>query len=277
MSDPVIAPYVPSYVDQQPYVTAAEYRAAPNAVNTSTMTPGRTQAVNDDALDTILLNASSWADSICNQTLAATVEIQADLYRVYKGGIAIPLPFTPVIQVNGYSYGTPGSLVPPTSLAGVQIKSNVVTLPTPQVGPVYVELEYVAGFANALLTAASLAAAVTLTVTSTVGIFPGLRMRISDPGKDENVTVLSVAGNVVTLTAPLANAHSIGVNLTALPGAVKQAVILLATALIKGRSMQSISMQSFQGTPTSKVTEEIDGTGELERAVSLLNAFTRVV
>jgi len=278
MPDPVIAPYVPSYVDQQPYVTPAEYKAAPNAVNTSTITPGRTQPVNDDALRTILLNASSWADTLCNQTLAATTEIKGGVYRVYHGAIRIPVPFQPVVQVNGYQYGQPSTLVPADSLANVQIDGNVVILPTPQLGPLYVELEYVAGFANTLLTADAAAADTTLAVTSTIGIFPGLRMRLCDPGKDENVVVLTVDSDTsVTLSAPLVADHSVGVNLTALPGAVKQAVILLATALIKGRSVSSVQMQGYQGTPTSKVTETIDGTEEVERAVSLLNNYGRVV
>lgn len=285
MPDPVIAPYVPSYATTQPYITAAEYRASAQAVNTSTITPGLSTEVNADSLNETIARASSWVDSICNQKLAATLERESGLFLLRDGYLRVPVSSMPIVQVNGWSTGSnPSDLQAAEHLSGLIIEKNVLLIPVSggyaevgySAGRVYVVVDYVAGFANALLTAASASGTNSLTVNSTVGIVPGLPMTIFDPGKDEQVVVQSVVGSVVTLTAPLTKQHDIGVNVSALPGAAKQATILLTTALVKGRGAQSIIQSGMQGTPSTKMLNTIDGTEEVERARSLLTQFVRV-
>lgn len=280
MPDPIIAPYVPSYAATQPYITPAEYKASPTGVNTSTITPGQSAQVNADSLMSEIINASSWVDVICNQVIAATRQIQAGRYLLRDGQIAIPVDCLPVVQVNGWSTGSPGALTVATDLTGTQIDGNVVTIPyAPSrefggygTGRVYVELDYVAGYANALLAADTIAGATAITVNSTVGMVPGLPLRIYEPGVEENVTVLSVVGSTVNLSGPMAKAHTKDSNVSALPGVAKQATILLVSALIKGRGAQSIIMQGMQGTPSSRLLNTVDGTEEVERAVAMLSA-----
>lgn len=281
MATPVVAPYVPSYANPVPYITVAEYQADPQSVNTSTITPGRTSQVNADELTTKIAEASSWVDQLCNQSLAATNEVESGLYRLQQGCIKVPLSQFPLIQINGWSLGTYAVQTAATDLTGAGIQRRVVTIPvsgiTPvdQSGNIYAIVRYVSGYAVTVTAAAVTAGASTITVTSSIGIFAGLVLTISDPGVLERVIVLSVAGNVVTLTAPVAYAHAIGVSVSALPGRVKLATKLITTALIKGRGAQSIIMSGFQSTPSAKVTSTIDGTEELERAAAMLAGDAR--
>jgi hypothetical protein len=289
--NPAVAPYVPNYASAAPYITAAEYKASANAVNTNAMLPGASAGAVLDALTDMCINASAWADALCNQTLAATVEVASGWYRIDRDGyVNIPVDMMPVIQVNSFVIGTPGIAQAATDLSGVIFDDNILRVPVATYslypnpgqitsnlsGKVYCVLTYVAGFANTALTVGSAAGDRTQSVAGTVGLFPGLQVRINDPGQSENITILSVAGSVVTYATPLVQAHAAVTNVSALPGNIKLAAILLVTALAKGRSFQSVTMSSMSGTSSSKVQRTVDGTEDVERAVSLLTPHTRV-
>lgn len=287
----VYPPNVSTYASRIPYITPAEFEASPTGVNVSQLVPRGTPEQNADALKVVIERASGYADSYCRQVLAATTDIQSGRYRIQRTGfLRIPTDRSPIIAVNSLKVGfSPSSLSTFTDMSDVWIDRKVVTFPIQTVrmqplvnalysdGRAYAVMEYVNGYANTLTTAASSAGGTTLTVDSVLGIVAGMDITIYDPGYTEMVTVTSVAGSVVTLSAPLAYAHGVGVSVSALPPAVKQAVVLLTSSLIKTRGSEAIVMNSMRAMPTSTVDSESGGTAESNLAKELLLPFVRSV
>lgn len=279
MATPIVAPYVPTYTATEPYISGAEFKASPTGLNVSQLAPGRDAAVNTDTLATMILNASSWADGLCNQVLACTTEILYGNYRVQPEGVLlIPATQIPVVQVNAVSLAEGGTLTPRDSLDGTTFPApNIISIPyRAGVGTVNAQIEYIAGYPNTFLTADAALGATVLTVTDTLGLVPGSRITIYDPGKTEIVTVLSTTATTITLAAATTAEHSNGTNVSALPPAVKQAVILLTAILIKTRGAQAIVLQGTPGSPST--TQEMDPSSRsmLAQATNLLVPFKRV-
>jgi hypothetical protein len=292
---PQIAPFFPSFFAREPYISPAEFINSPTGQDISALVPGGAASLEADVLAANILQASSWADSYCEQVLAATVEIETGFYVANRGVFAIPCSQTPIIQVNGLSYGASDNLIAVTSLSGVQIGRKVVYVPTtsvqslatvPFTGPLstggmqngrqWAQLTYVAGFPNGFLTGRSAAQTATLTFDSVTGINPGLTMVVNDPGTTEVVTVLTVVGNVVTVTAPLKYAHDIGTNVSTFPAGVKKAVILFTAALIGTRDTDAIVMNSISGNPAQFATGmPAEQKAMMSLAMQLLHQFGR--
>lgn len=287
---PAIAPYVPTYANRVPYLTRAEFLAAPTGVDSSQLIPGGSTSANGAALDTLLLSASSFADQICHQVLAATADLQTGVYRRRPDGtIRVPVDFTPLIEVTGVSVGSrPGQLSALTDLSGLWIERKVVRIPVPNIarsgGDVFAQVAYVNGYANTTLTAAAIVGATSVLVASALGIFPGLTLTLlaDAAATTEQVTVASsyVQGSTtVPLVAALTHAHGIGDALTAMPRAAKQATICLATHLVKTRGAESVAMAStMTGTSAGakkKQKDEVGSTAEYEQACQLLSDFMR--
>jgi len=285
MATPVIAPTSPTYVSRTPYLTSAEYLAAPTGVDVGQLVVGGTTQQNAEALKQTIAQASSAVDKFCLQIIAATLDTQAGSYRVQRDGVLkIPLDNTPIIQVNDVKVGiTPGSLVSLTDLSQVWIDKKVITLPVNTVAfpptsgmlgstsSMYAVTSYVSGYANCLLTVAVSIGATSFTVDSPLGIIPGMTVSIYDPVDSEQVSVLSVSGNVVTVNTPFQFAHGVGVAVSTLPPAVKEAAILLTTVLIKTRGNDSFVMPPL-GSEPSQMTKLDAGSGgpEMSLAMKLL-------
>lgn len=279
MATPIVAPYVPSYAANEPYITTGEFIAAGTGVNVATLVVGGTTEQNTDALEAKILAASGMADSFCNQVLACTTEVMVGSFRITDSALRIPVTQLPVVQVNSISIGTPQNMTELDTLAYVTFPfPNVVAVPYTGVNGnrVDVVMTYLAGFANTRLTADAAAAATVLTVGNTLGMVPGLRLTIADSGKTETVTVLTVTDTTVTLTAPTSFDHDAGTSLSALPAAIKQAVILLASVLIKTRGTQAVVLQSMSGGTQTIMGVDPSATRELGEAKQLLTQFVRV-
>lgn len=292
---PAIASYVPTYASRTPYITTAEYTSAPTAVDASNLVQGGNTQQNASELSNMIGRASSVADVMCHQVLAATLDVQAGQYRVQRGLIKVPVDNTPIIAVIGVNVGyQAGQLTPLGDLSGLWIQRKVVTIPVASVsyitvaslasiaaaGSVLAEVSYINGFPNSLLAASATQGASSVVVESGLGIYPGSVLTVYDdqPGA-EQVTVDStyvIGSTTVPLVDPLMFGHAYGVSVSALPPAIKQAVIAITSALIKTRGNQSMVMASITKGPSSSQKMDKGAQSDFEYAGSLLKPFARV-
>lgn len=291
---PAVAPYVPTYASRSPYLTAAEYLAAPTGVSATGLVPNQSQ---DEAMATLvrqIARASAWADTICHQVLAATTDVQAGKYRPKADGtVVVVCDYSPIVYVTDIAVGgTPQTLTSFTDLSGVWPNGKVIEFPltssaipsgwdTRRTGSdVYVAVTYVNGYANTTLAADVTPSAASITVAKALGIVPGLPLRIDDGKNPIYVTVdasYQIGDLVVPLTGGCPNSYDAGASVSALPEAIKQAVISLTTALIKTRGTQAISMSGLAKPPEKKQMIESGGVKDYEIAQTLLGEFMRVV
>lgn len=280
MATPLVAPYVPTYAATEPYATAAEFEAHPTGVNVRDLVPGGTAELIADAEAQLLVEASSEADGYCNQVLACTTEIEYGRHRVDSYGfLQIPVAQFPIVQVNSLSAGTTGNLSAYTDLSGgTFLGRNILRIPyrgATSAGWVDTQIEYLAGYANTALAAPIAPGATTLTVNDTLGIVPGLAMRIVDPGATETVTVASVTGSVVTLTSATTGRHAAGVAVSALPAVIREATILLAAVKVKSKSAQALTIPSVSGG-VARTAPDTTADNQHAAALQLLHRFVRV-
>ena len=285
----VFAPNVTSYASASSYVTAAEYSASPTGVNVSQLVPRGTLQQNTDALNIVIARASSFADMFCKQILSATVDVESGRYRIQRGGqLRVPLRNTPVIAVNSISVGfAPSAMAVLPDLSNVWIDRKVLLfplgaaplLPTANAlspdGKIFVIVNYVNGYANASTMAPVTVGATTVTLSSTAGIAPGLQLTVFDPGNTETLFVTSIVGNTVTFTSGFQFAHVAGSNISAFPDAIKQAVILITSALIKTRGSEAIVMAQMKTMPSQTSPIDSGGFQEITLAKEMLRPFVR--
>jgi hypothetical protein len=183
-----------------------------------------------------------------------------DLTGVWPGQKVITIP------ISGLTTTPVGTVAYPTAGAGS--------------GRVWGAVEYVNGYANATLSVAAAAGATSITPTDVLAVYPGLQLAIYDTtsGHSETVTVASTyvpGAAVVTLAAALQFAHVAGTAVSALPPAVRQAVVSLTSALIKRRGGESIVLSAIQEEPSRKTIGEPGMTADEEHAYRILAPFRR--
>lgn len=287
------------------YLTIGEFMSAPTAVDLSNLQVGGTQAEQDTRLAEVIARASSWADQICGQILAATTDTEVQKIRPSRDGFFIVHTNNwPVIQVNSFGYGSlPGSIGQMSDLSGVFVEPRGFTVTAPgfglissqgplQFGPLaggdrqyFCQYTYINGYPTTTLSAPCNAGDTAVTVADTTGIIADLtRLTIYDGSlvatgppslTERGLSVTGVSGNVVSLGAPLAFSHAVGIGISSLPDAVKQAVILLTKTLIMTRGAEAITMDDLSGGPAR--TTSTGGIEEAEVAIAaeLLEPFAR--
>lgn len=292
---PAVAPNVPTYATFTPYITAAEFKASATGVDVTQLVPGGTSAENAAALVTKIARASSYADNLCHKVLAATLDTQSGCYRLRPDGtIRVPLDNTPIIAVVSVSLGyRAGQLTPLGDLSGIGFRKKSIAIPVTglslggtagpgvpaRAGQVFATVQYVNGWANTTLTAPAAAGDLSVTVAQPLGMFPGLPVQLYDGASTEPAVVSAayVQGSAtVPLAAPLGFAHTAGVAVSALPPFVKEAVVLLTTALIKTRGAESVVMGAMEAEPEKAEKIEAGGLEEFDLAVDLLSPLMRV-
>ena len=300
-----VAPYIPSYTSRSPYLTTQEYLTSPTAVDTtslgSTAASGNT-AAQTAALAVAIARASSWADSICHQVLAATSDTDpVRRYRVNRwGNVRVPLRYRPVLEIDAVTVGmTPSTMAALDSNDAADIAfigTSVVEIPvlglTPPTSALsyygsggitlnswpLVQVTYVNGWPNTTLATSPGQPSTTWTVASALGIYPGTQLTFYDGMNTELATVASVTGNTVTLTAATAYNHPTGCSVSALPPAVKQAVVCLTSVIIKTRGSEAVEMEAGpEGTPSKEEAAEAGAVEDMGEAVDLLTEFIRTV
>lgn len=283
-----------------PYLTIAEYKQAPTAIDYNNLVVASSDPdVQDAELANVIARASSWIDGFCNQVLAATVQTEQQRARLRPDGfLAVHPSFDPLIALTSLSFGiSPTQLVslPDPSVGWLEDHEFIIPYTAANIsyssqGPlqfgmpavpratVFCKYTYIAGYANTTIATSASAGATSITVKSGAGIVAGLSLTIYDGKETEIVTVASTyvfGSTTVPLTAPLAYAHAAGDAISALPPAVKQAAILATTAYLKVRGDYSLTMQV-----SNSAGQVVDNTGssnyDFALAKELLAPFVRV-
>lgn len=302
MTTPAIAPYVPTYATYTPYITSAEFLAAPTGVDVSQLIPSGSNITQEAALADLIGRASNQADLICQKVLAATLDVVSGEYRIFNDQtLRIPVEYSPLVSVNAVSLGyAANALAPMTDLSGVWVGRSVVRVPVPAMastafsfssqnpratgrrGWMYATVQYVNGWAHTTIGAAAQGAS-SVTPVSVLGFVPGLPFAIKDGASSEAAVVDAsyvVGSSVVPLASPLQYGHGAGTTASALPPVIKDAVIDLCKWLVKQRGSKGLAMGTIKGQPlttASAKTQESEpgGTGDYRSAVRTLTPFRR--
>ena len=280
-----------------PYLTIAEFKQAPTAVDVDDLVGGGTSAINDQELANVIARASSWIDAHCGQVLSSTTDTEALRARFDRMGFLKVHPrFSPITELVSLSYGGLPTLMASVDISTVWIEPETIVFPVQGfsaafAGPIqfsgnysstqelFVSITYVNGYANTLLSASVSASATSLSVDDLAGFTPLHQFMIYDGSSTELLTVSSLfvatsgAGNL-----PLASAvkytHAAGISVSALPPAVKQAAIYVTSAILKARGNASLVMQTL--TPTTIQSSNPSAAGDLMSAWDLLKPYRRI-
>jgi hypothetical protein len=234
-----------------PYVTVGEFRFHPTFLDTNNLVSGGTQAQQDSALNTALLTASEWADvhlfgpegQIAAHTRVENARIRPDR----QARLRYHPEHTPVSSVVSLAIGddptSQTTITGPTvwvEQGGRILVAYLFGAASPGLNAFQfgrasgwrneqtVTWTYVAGWAATQLSANAAAAAPSVQVLDATGITAGTVLRLWTPGLEEAVTVSSVSGTTLTLSAPLTYAHSAGDSIQAVPTPIREAVVTKA-------------------------------------------------
>jgi hypothetical protein len=283
----------------KPYLSLAEFKNAPTALDYSNLVVGGNQAAQDAELSNAITRASSWIDQYCNQIISATTDIEQQRVRMRSDGtVRVHPKYFPIVALSAFSAGPTPALMyaaPDCSVAWLEEQSiifPVAQLPTTMSsqGPLslgfpgtagremYVNYTYVNGYTNTTLAANSLLGATTITVADADGITPNEPLKIFDGASTENVEVAAnyvFGSTTVPLISPTLFAHAAGVTVSALPAAIKEACILVTSAYLKIRGDASLVLDV-----TNSPSQQVDGSqrvsSDIAHAQELLKPFRRI-
>lgn len=283
----------------QPYLTLTEFKNAPTALDYGNLVVGGNQAAQDAELSNAILRASSWIDQYCNQIIGATNDVEQQRVRLRSDGtLAIHPKYFPIVALTALSFGpTPNNLQAVTDPSQAWLEDQQIIYPTSQLntsmssqGPLsfgfpsspatkmYVQYSYVNGYSNSTISTIASAGSSVLLLADGTGIVPGETITIFDGANTERVTVASTYvfdSNTVPLVSPLAYTHAVGVSVSALPAAVKEAAILVTSAFLKIRGDASITMGSGSIVTSQLPSNSVFG-NDIAIAETLLKPFRRI-
>ena len=282
-----------------PYLTLAEFKNAPTAIDIDNLVWNSTDPdVQDAELTNVIARASSYLDTYCNQILGATVDTEQQRTRIGRDGtIKFHPNNSPVVAVTDLWYGSdPNNMVQVTDPSVCWLESQQVIFPyvnlsttlTSQ-GPLsfgfpyynssqcFIKYSYINGYENDTIVLAT-AGQSTLTVTTGIGFRAGLTVKIYDGMSSENVTIANtyVFGSAtIPLTAPLVYSHVAGTSISALPPAIKEAAILVTAAMLKVRGDNAMVM-NVTTTPGTAMPNAQHAQEEILMAQELLKPYRRI-
>ena len=280
-----------------PYLTIAEFKQAPTAIDVDDLVGGGTSAINDQELTNVIGRASSWIDAHCGQVLASTTDTETMRGRMDRQGfLKIHPRFSPITEVVSLSYGPLPSLLASVDVSTLWLEPESVIFPVQGFsaafsGPIqfsgnysatqeqFVSITYVNGYANTILSASVSASVTSIPVADLAGFTPGHQFQIYDGSSTELLTVASSfvatsgAGNLPVSSA-VRYAHASGISVSALPPAVKQAAIYVTSAILKARGNASLVMQTL--TPATIQSANPSAAGDLMSAWDILKPYRRI-
>lgn len=278
------------------YLTIEEYRAAPTALATNNLVPGKDQATQDNELAAIIKRASTFLDNTARQKLYATSARQNEQVRIKDGYFVLRAYQDRVKSIDAFSWGaTPTSLTAaatpiPTSsyfveenrvlfiagAPGVQWVGSLNMLATPISGSVWASWMYTAGWFTTRLAAPAIVGATTVTVEDPTGIQPGAYLRLIDGARvaDAQVSPSYTPGSAtVQLFSALLEAFPAGAGFTEVEGDAKEACILATSHYIKDRKSGGFVMAGQSATVDQTTDAQLGP--DLERARQLALRYER--
>jgi hypothetical protein len=237
-------------------------------------------------------------DTYCNQVLGATIETEQQRSRYSTdGSIRFHPRFSPIVALTDFNYGYPTNMASLGDCSIAWIEDQEIIIPNAQLGTwtsqgplsfgafnggpgnqLFLNYTYIAGYTNTTVAVATTIGATSLTVANGTGIIAGQMLTLYDGMNTELITVASTytfGSTTVPVTRPLVNTHAIGSSLSALPPAIKQAAILVTTAMLKVRGDSSMTMmvttQPTMATPGSDRFSD-----EMKIAADILDTYKRV-
>jgi len=283
--------------NENPYLTIAEYKNAPTAIDIDNLVVGGNSGAQDAELANVILRASSFMNEYLNQNLNASTQIENQRTRMNSQGYLIIHPNNnPIISLQNLSYGTdPNNLIALADPSKSWFEEQQIIVPLSQLALTYssqgalsfggaaprqqmfVTYQYTSGYANNLIATAT-ATQSTLTVQTADGIVAGMTLRISDGASSERVVVASTytyGSTTVPLTAALTYTHASGVAIGNLPNTIKQACILITTAFLKMRGDNSLTM-NITTQPNGNVSGATMYGGDIQTALTMLDLYRRI-
>jgi len=303
----VIAPFYLSEGNRVPYVTQTEVlnSATAASIDFSNLIPDASLNAQSVALQELIVRASTKADNYCLGalgTLCATVNTENGRYRINRQGQFIIQPYYwPILELRSFEFGyAPGQgmnnvplndsntsierdqfiitnqygLSQATSIGGLNLVGGAWGNGQEQ----FCQWEYVNGFANTFSSGAVAAGDTNITVDSIIGIYPGSTLTIWDGAKDEQIVIASTwdsATYTLPLTAPLKHAHTTGVNVSAIPATVKQAVIHFIVAMVKERGAGGLVLNEL-GEPVATSNRTTGQLYDESAGYDLLDSFRQI-
>ena len=292
-----------TYLNRQPYITTTEFRRSPigASIDVDNLVPNGNYLSQEAALQELIVMASAEADNItlgATGTLCATQNIEQGRFRPNRQGFFVIHPqFWPILEVNSFSIGpTPGdvtSITVDSTTCWIEDRQFTMTggaWTTTSAGPLdfgairsqtnipqFCTYSYVNGFFNQFISASVATGATSLTVPAATGLYAGSVFTIWDGAITEQVQVASsyTTGTTIPLTHATQYAHAAGVNVSALPGTIKQAVIHLVVAAVKQRGDGGLVINEI-GEPMAASGRTVTSSADLVRARELLNSFIQV-
>ena len=284
--------------NENPYITVAEYKAAPTAIDYDNLVVGGNAAAQNAELANVILRASSFMDEYLNQNLNASTQVENQRTRMTSQGfISLHPNNNPVISLQSFSYGTdPNNLTALGDCSKVWFEDQQIIIPLSQLSTTYssqgalsfgvasaprqqifTRYEYTSGYVNSLIAVAT-AGATSMTVQNADGIVAGMKMRIYDGALSETVQVATsytYGSTTVPLASALVYTHVSGVALGNLPQTIKEACILITTAFLKVRGDHSLTM-NITTQPSGSISGAQRFGSEMQIAVGMLDLYRRI-
>lgn len=298
-----------------PFIGLAEFKASPTWLDLSDLIQNGTQPQEDAETVNQLLKASAWANNFCAQPLQAHTVVDQVRARVDRyGRIFLHPKNTPVRSITGLAYGAdPSTLqsmtVTTNGAVWVEDQRGLVVSLIPNAGAflgalqfgsipasgyeLFVQYQYVAGYANTYLTSATTASASSLPVADLSGFQPASTSlfgttfgasiaRIWDPDEEEAVTVASSftptsgPGNL-PVSPSTVNAHLALAQVSEFPAEVRQAVTQYAIGLmLREEVSDDLPFPGSPGPTARRSGSRGIGGGLIDEAERLLMPFRRV-
>lgn len=271
----------------QAYTTPAEWLNYPSDLDTSTLVIGGDAAAQTAELTRLISRAASQIDQqFCYQPLYASQVTETTIVRPDPySSLRVRCRRFPILSVVSAQWRQssvqPWVPIPITSITlfgALDLGHHYVADNFPYGGyggwglpPLTVQTTYIAGYPNAVLTAAVVAGATTLPMDTTLGFQPGDTATLYDGANTETVTIAAASGTTLTVAAGTLNAHAAGVRCSEVPEAVTLANILLTNWLIKGRRAGGGIMMHGSVQPSGLDSQEY------QQARDLVRPFARVV